>query len=283
MAGVTERAPELPIGVERVIPGVEAGGGPHYVHARERMDAATADTLVFDVAVLNEAGCIVEQWQGLRLKRMGGPAQAEPWSAPVLGPYVERRLRELLPCSRAAVVVARELKGDRRQRSNLAMQRSIGDIIPIQRRPDGKPGPEGAARADRAVSAAHAGDLTLAVAAPKPAGPVGCDLEPVTSRSGDAWRDLLGSERIQLAEVITVSAGEKLDAAATRVWAAVESLKKAGATLETPLTLDEVSADGWVILVAGALRVATYVATVQGMAEPLALAILVRCDHAAVL
>jgi enediyne polyketide synthase len=273
----------LPIGVERVIPGVEAGGGPHYVHARERMAEATADTLVFDVAVLNEAGCILEQWQGLRLKRVGGPAQAEPWSAPVLGPYAERRLRELLPCSKATVVVAREVTGNRRQRSDLAMQRAIGNVVPIQRRPDGKPGPEGALQPGWAVSAAHAGELTLAVAAPKAAGPAGCDLEPVTPRSLDAWRDLLGADRMQLVEVVTVSAGEKLDAAATRVWAALEALKKAGAALTTPLMLEDATADGWVVFAAGPLRVATYVAVVQGMAEPLALAILVRCDHATVL
>jgi enediyne polyketide synthase len=121
------------------------------------------------------------------------------------------------------------------------------------------------------------------VAAPKAAGPVGCDLEPVTERSGDAWRDLLGPERMQLAEVVTVSAGEKLDAAATRVWAAMEALKKAGAPLETPLTLDDATADGWVIFAAGALRVATHVASVQQMADPLALAVAVRCEHATIL
>lgn len=274
----------LPIAVERIVPGVGLAGGPRLVHARERSAEATAETLVFDVAVLNEAGCIIEQWQGLRLKRVGGPAQAAPWSAPVLGPYVERRLRELLPCANATVVVSREADaGARRQRSNLAMQRALGDTVAIGRRPDGKPGPAGAARADWVVSAAHAGELTLAVAAPKAAGPVGCDLEPVAERSLDAWRDLLGADRMQLAEVVTVSAGEKLDAAATRVWSAVEALKKAGAALTTPLTLEDATADGWVLFAVGPLRVATYVAAVQRLAEPLALAILVRCDHATLL
>jgi acyl transferase domain-containing protein len=51
----------LPIGVERIVPGIGSDGGPRFVHARERTAAATADTLVFDVAVLNGEGCILEQ------------------------------------------------------------------------------------------------------------------------------------------------------------------------------------------------------------------------------
>jgi hypothetical protein len=65
---------------------------------------------------------------------MGGAAYSGPWSAPVLGPYAERRLRELLPCAEVTVVVAREF-GARRQRSDLAMQRAIGEPIPIHRGP----------------------------------------------------------------------------------------------------------------------------------------------------
>ena len=49
------------------------------------------------------------------------------------------------------------------------------------------------------ASASHAGNLTFVVAAN---GPVGCDIEPIVERSATAWRDLLGSERFELAGLI---------------------------------------------------------------------------------
>jgi len=48
---------------------------------------------------------------------------------------------------------------------------------------------------------------------------------------------LLGGERFALAEAIASKAQEGLDTAATRVWTASECLKKAGATVNAPLTL----------------------------------------------
>jgi enediyne polyketide synthase len=129
------------------------------------------------------------------------------------------------------------------------------------------------------VSAAHAGDLTLAVAGPHP---LGCDVEPAVARPSAAWRDLLGLERFALAEIVAQRMGEDADAAATRVWAACECLKKAGAMLDAPLVLADTSADGWVVLSSGALRVAAWVASVPRSESRLALAVLVRSDNARV-
>ena len=69
-------------------------------------------------------------------------------------------------------------------------------------------------------------------------------------------------------------------AAATRVWAAAECLKKAAAMVDVPLTLRFATADGWVVLAAGSFLIATFVASVRGMEERLVLAVLGRGDHA---
>jgi enediyne polyketide synthase len=148
----------------------------------------------------------------------------------------------------------------------------LGEKIAIQRRPDGKP----EVMDGRVVSIAHTAELTLAVAGPKENGSVGCDMEPVEVRSEAVWQDLLGLERFKLVDVIARTAHEDQDTAATRVWAAGECLKKAGAALDTALTLASASPDGWVLLSAGAMVTATYAAQIQSGPNPLVLAVLVK-------
>jgi enediyne polyketide synthase len=147
----------------------------------------------------------------------------------------------------------------------------------VHRRPDGKPEVPGGPR----VSLAHAGDLVLAVAGE---GPLGCDLEPVEPRSEATWRDLLGPERLRLAEEIAAGGGGR-DAAATRVWTAVECLKKAGALSDAPLVWVPPEAagpspgepeDGWLLLRSGELTIGTLVASVERPGTPLAVAVLLR-------
>jgi enediyne polyketide synthase len=88
------------------------------------------------------------------------------------------------------------------------------------------------------------------------------------------WRDLLGAERFALAGRIAGEIGEERGTSATRVWAAAESLRKAGVPAGAPLVLESVAADGWVALRSGPLAVVTCVAPVRGAEAPLAIAIL---------
>jgi len=63
------------------------------------------------------------------------------------------------------------------------------------------------------------------------------------------------------------------------VWAAVESLIKAGASQDAPLVLDGAGGDGWLLLRSGELRIGTFVASVRELAGPAALAVLVESVH----
>ncbi len=254
----------VPVGVDRLRCG-EAASGPRFVHARER--ARRGDTFVYDVAVADAAGRVIERWEGLRLQRVGPSPGGNVWAAPLLGPYLERRMQELMPAADVSVAVLEDGAVARRARSDRAIRQALGDESAIHRRTNGKPEADGA----RSVSAAHAGGLTLAVAG---AGPLGCDVEAVRPRSEARWRDLLGPERFDLALLIARETGEAIDAAATRVWTALESLKKAAAPPGTPLVLDAAAGDGWVILAAGGLRAATFVTEMQGSSGRSAFAIL---------
>jgi enediyne polyketide synthase len=105
---------------------------------------------------------------------------------------------------------------------------------------------------------------------------VGCDIEAVISRDDTLWQGLLGTDRLSLARVIARESGEEKAAAATRVWAASECLKKAGTMVDAPLVLDSTTADGWVLLSSGPLVTATLVATLRGSQERIVLAVLTK-------
>jgi enediyne polyketide synthase len=263
----------LPVGVDRLIPATAPPFGPLLVQARERL--RDGDVFVYDVQVTDGEGRVWERWEGLRLRRLGARAP-RAWVAPLLGPYLARRLAELIPGAVVDLLVERQPDGEPRPDSTAALRRLLGTPVPIHRRPDGKPE---AANGAVAVSAAHAGALLVVAAGP---GPLGLDVEPVTERPTAVWQDLLGPDGAALANLVAREAGEDEAAAATRVWAAAEGLKKAGAGVRPPLVLATSTADGWVVLAAGAWRVATLVTAVRGAPGRLALAVPARSDHAGV-
>jgi enediyne polyketide synthase len=263
-------APLLPGGVDRLMLNVAKKPGPRFVHARER--ARDEDVFVYDVEVMGSDGRLCERWEGLRLQMVGGVTLRGPWAGPLLGPYIERRLQELIPGSAVAVAVEQDAGVERRARSDRAIQRALGKEIPIWRRSDGKP--KVAEAAD--VSAAHCGNLTLAV---KGSGPLGCDMEAVVARPDRVWRDLLGPDRLSLAKVVAQEIGEERATAATRVWAASECLKKAGAMVDAPLVLVSFNTDGWVLLSSGPLVTATFVTSIRDAENSVVLAVLVGNDR----
>jgi enediyne polyketide synthase len=223
--------------------------------------------------IADSDGQLCERWDGLRLRVINKATAPGPWVGPLLAPYFERRMREMVPGAAVCIRVERHGELKRRARTDKVIQLALGEFVPVRRRYDGRPEVIG----EREVSAAHAGNFTLALAGP---GPLGCDVEPVVARPRLVWRDLLGPDRINLAEVIVRETGEDFDAAATRAWAAGECLKKAGAMPDMPLLLESFTADGWVTLTAGELVAATYVNSVIGYKGRLAFGLLVRRSDA---
>jgi enediyne polyketide synthase len=257
----------LPIAVDRLTIGMAAEPGARLVSARER--ERRGNTLVYDLIVTDERGHLLEQWDGLTLQAIDTRAPERPWAEPLFGPYLERRIQELVPGVVPAIALERS-SGKRRARSDQAIQRAIGISTSVWRRPDGRP--EIPSRPEVSLSTAHADGLTLAIASRTP---VGCDLEIVTTRSADCWRDLLGRERFALAMLVAREANVDIATAATRVWATVESVKKAGAS-DTQLTFDAYTDDGWVTIAAGSQICATCSVLVRGTPERLVTAVFVQ-------
>lgn len=228
----------IPIGAERIHIAEPSRNGACFVHARER--SQEGDVFVYDVSVTDGNGGIFEQWHGLQLRKVGTP-EIEGWAAPLLGPYVTRRVQEIVPGADVSAVLMQDAAAERRERSDCAIQQALGTATRVQRRINGKPKVAGG----RTVSAAHAGDLTLAIAG---SGSLGCDLERVVPRSEDEWSDLLGAASSDLARLVATETGEDFDTAATRIWTARECLKKAGFVPTAPLTFQQYAGNGGAVL-----------------------------------
>lgn len=245
----------------RLLPGGAAGivmcphppASSYVIAARERR--RDGDLLVYDVEIATMAGELVERWTGLELRIVSSAASPNEWIPALLAPYLERRVAEIVPSAAVSVAVGMN-----------------GHTNGVLKRGDGKPFTNGFH-----LSRSHAGELTLSV---KSLTSVGCDCEPVTARPPAVWRDLLGAGGFALAELVAREGGEPLEVAATRVWCAMEAVKKAGLRHDIGIVLETLqeprsAASGWVVLGAGAARIATLVAPVAGFADPVAFAVLV--------
>ena len=258
----------LPVGVEKITGSLNGQTGELFIHAQEREHFPNG--FVYDVELTDAEGHVRERWERLHLRAISGTDFRGPWPEGLLTPYVERRVRELIPGADVSIAFVQERVSDqrsnRRERSTRAIESALGDCG-IIRRANGKP----ESRDGRDVSASHCEDLTMAIAG---ISPVGCDLELVVTRPPGIWCDMLGVERFKLAEVICRETQESLDVAATRVWTSAECLKKAGAGTTAPLVFTGAEPDGWILLASGELRIASCVITRDGDKEDLAIALL---------
>jgi enediyne polyketide synthase len=255
----------LPTGIEYLTITRSEFTGPALVHARER--SAHGDTFVYDVVVTDCDGNVHELWHGLELKAVSRRQTNNPWPPALLAPYIERRVRELIPAAEINVAFVEGNDLDREQRRDVAFGAVLGQESLILKRPDGKP----EVADGRAVSAAHHDHLTLAVAGPER---IGCDLEEVLYRPPGLWRALIGDVGIAMVQLLQRQVNESSETSATRVWAAKECLKKAGAMVNAPLALVSTSKDGWVILSSGLFTIATYRTQVRNHDNQLVIAML---------
>jgi enediyne polyketide synthase len=237
-----------------------------FISARER--SCTENTFIYDLDLVGVDGVVHERWRGLKLQAVGKPISS-PRQLALLGTYLERRVGEFIQGSDVSIVLQQDQSEDRRARSDRAIRTLVGTAV--TRRPDGKP----EVRTPRAVSAAHNGDVTIAVAG---SGPVGCDLELVADRSPSMWRALLGDERFELAQLIERHAQESGVVSATRIWSASEALKKVGAMISAPLIFVSSTDDGCVVLSAGNFKILTYATELRDREGTFVIAVLSQAD-----
>lgn len=243
----------LPAGVERLYlgtPGAAAKDARLTLDARER--SRDGDTYVYDLDVTDESGALVERWEGLRLQAVRKLDGSGPWLPALLGPYLERRAEPNLGSALSVAVRPDEDTG-------AALRSLLGPETAVRHRPDGKPEVDG-----RHVSASHGAGVTLAVSGARP---LGCDVETVVERDEAQWAGLLGESGLALARLLAAERGEGLSLAGTRVWGAIECLRKNGRAV-AELTLEPAGPDRWVRLRSGRARIAGFATALNGVGEP---------------
>jgi enediyne polyketide synthase len=261
----------LPAGIEELRladPATAAGLGEVRLHATERW--REGDTYMYDLDVRTPDGELVERWTGLKLQAVRKLDGSGPWVPSLLGPYLQRRTEEILP-QELRVGVHPDTDGPaegvaaRRRYAAAAVGTALGTATEVRYRPDGKPETDGAQ-----ISVSHGAGQTIAVAAGLP---VGCDMETVVERSTADWEGLLGADSYALANLLAQENGEDLATAATRVWGAVECLRKTGHARIELVAAGSPRPDRWVMLRSGQATVATFVTTVRQSEQPVVLAL----------
>ncbi|MFE3109443.1 SDR family NAD(P)-dependent oxidoreductase [Kitasatospora indigofera] len=263
----------LPVSVRRLHLAAPANGATDKqvtLHAVER--SRDGDTYLYDLDVRDQEGLLVERWEGLELRAVRKQDGTGPWHPALLGGYLERRAETLLGTPLRGVVLPdgyRPAEGvaERRERTAAAVAWALGRQTPVRYRPDGRPEID----AGR-VSSSHGAGVTFTVLG---AGPVGCDVEPVTDRSAADWAALLGPDGFALAELLATEQGEELSPAAARVWGATECLRKNGRAL-AGLTLAEAPdlPERWVLLRSGQALIATFPTALHGVDVPVMFALM---------
>jgi enediyne polyketide synthase len=233
------------------------------LHARER--SRSGDTYLYDLDVYDRNGGLIEQWRGLRLQAVRKQDGSGPWLPALLGPFLERNVEPLLG---TGICVAVHPDGDspaagtvaRRHKTALALSGALGRRVEVAYRPDGRPLVDGAH-----VSSSHAAGVTFAVASERH---IACDVERAVPRSEEDWGALLGADGLAAARVVASGRGEDLAIAATRVWGAIESLRKAGHASVSLTDGTGPEPGRWAVLRSGSARIASFVTGLCGVAEP---------------
>jgi enediyne polyketide synthase len=249
----------LPQGIERIVPAGAAMFDADSLRFRATERSRDGDTYVYDIALRDAAGIVVERWEGLRLRAVRKQDGSGPWHPVLLGSYLERATHDLLGPG-IAVAVEPAPAGPARSTTTVAVGRALGAPVEVRYTEDGRPQVAG----ERNVSASSAAGLTLCVSATNE---VGCAIDSVANRTAPEWADRLGAHA-QVAHLVARAAGEPLDAAASRVYAALQCLPAAG---EWRLIAAEPI--GWVVLGCGDRRVATFVTRLSGARDSIAVAI----------
>jgi enediyne polyketide synthase len=153
----------VPVAAEQIVMERAGASGKRFVRAQERR--REGDVFVYDLEIVDAEGILQERWRGLRLKRLEDVTLEGSWPAALLGPYVARRLSELVPGAELNVAfqptpekgVARAVGP--RAASDRAVRHAVGQQGTIGHRPDGKPYLVG--DVEHSVSIAHADDVTM--------------------------------------------------------------------------------------------------------------------------
>jgi enediyne polyketide synthase len=211
------QATVLPFAIERIerwLPLPERGSV--IVFARER--ACQRDEFIYDVDLVSGDGTPLERWSGLALRAVERRSVAALPPA-LWGPFLERELPLLLGDDIHIAATPDRVASTASETRRLAGARAF-------RRGDGKPLAE-----ELQISASRARDVRLTATSIHP---VAVDVQDI---SPQPWDQILDPSHIAVAQTIASERSEPFSVAATRVWGAMECIKKLGGRAGAPLSV----------------------------------------------
>ena len=266
------RATILPVGVDRISILSTTRTGPVYCRSREI--AREGKLFTYNFEIVDQQGTLLETWDGVRLQAFEKQTTgAKSWPAALLASHMERELSDRAEGIDLRLSFESTPSLDRGGRHD-AMVRSFGfNSEDVYRRADGKPEIK---TGGSSITFSHLPEISMAVLC---TGLVGCDLVSVQEREPALWRQMLGQVRYSVAGFLSRSEGDSEDTASSRVWAAMECLKKAGASSGETL-LFENRRDDWITFTAGPFSVATLAVNIQGVPGAVVVGVLTRRANA---
>jgi enediyne polyketide synthase len=248
----------LPVGIDRVTSNSDWTRSTARVHAIERI--ANGDNFIYDLRIEDGNGRVCEQWEGLHLRAVSEIETKEAWPLPLLVPYLERKVGQILLHCEIKIALINSPKEHQKDAIGISIREMFGADAMLTHRPDGKPEITSASITDPHVSISHTADITLLFSASKN---TGCDVEKITRRDSACWKKLLGPEDFALARLLSGESKIPFDDAATQIWTLKEILRKAGACFGQPLSLNSYSADSWASFSAGKFIATTFRTHIQ--------------------
>jgi enediyne polyketide synthase len=206
---------------------------------------------VYDIRVTDQEGNLVQEWTGVRFHAL------------------HRKLPLELPARLAQVMLQRKtdaLLGTRHQ-SFIKLDKDKS-WEKTTKRTDGKPSANG-----YSLSRSYSGNVALSISSEHD---IVCDAEMVIHQSDARWCTLLGEAHMQLVSNIQRETGEGRLLAATRVWCAVECIRKAGLQDSSPLLLERSEPDGTVYMHSAGHKVMTYNCSIKNEPVSSMFAVLIR-------
>lgn len=203
----------LPMSVDRIDVTRDFGG------EQVRMDAVEVqqqgNEYVYNVAARGADGVVLEIWTGLRLRAVR-PRTEQMWSAPFLAGHLERACAGI-----GNISIALE--------AGLSRRIAEDKVLSLAAHRDVRVGHQLGDRArisDGSVSVSHIDEvLSLAVVSDRAIQSALC---PVADLEFEDWATRLGPELLPLLAQVQALVGEDVNAAASRVWVAVQCLTEAG-------------------------------------------------------
>lgn len=209
------------------------------------------DVFIYNILIFDENKEIIEEWIDVHFKIL--------------------HLKKILILSASLIknVLQRKLDEVRGERNCCTLKFNSGDHDIVIKRNDGKPLIGNGFQFTKSHSDTIEISLKSRIA-------IACDVERVIHKTNSQWQKLLGDSRYKLAKSVKQVCGEDDNQAGTRVWGAVECLRKSGNSLFSPIIIKGKVSRGIVYFTSGDMVLISFRCIMEDTLSDMVFTILIK-------